>query len=388
MSQCSVDFFDTKLNFIYHDDIDTPGIDMDYLTPESSQIEVSQTNDIPVRSLVRIEGHDNFVGVVDDVNRGEGVTTISVKPFSMMFDQPVLFDCNWQYGGGSSPKPLEQTIADLIATYWLNSSDSSQNMPLDIHTTSTTTNWTFGLVGDRSDDDEATSANNHQCIVEFYDTILQNALTRYRVAIESEFDFAQMKIKVSIGVPIETQMIEADMEDVKVIEFTIGKLQSDLNKLEIWNEDNYTEKTYYYLHTDGTYDTNGTIDRITPVKTDVIAVQPERDSNNTITKAFSVVAKEQADQTFGDIQWRNYIELDVGNENSFDAINMRIGQLVNILHLGKTYETILTGKKLGDVITLVFGTIRVDLTKKNQLEASTQYTSAKSVTKNSSTSSQ
>lgn len=387
MSQCSVDFFDTKLNFIYHDDIDTPGIDLDYLTPESSRIEVSQTNDIPVRSLVRIEGHDNFVGVVDDVNRGEGKTTILVKPFSMIFDQPVLFDCNWQYGA-SSPKPLEQTIADLIKTYWLNSSDSLQNMPLDIYTTSSTTNWTFGLVGDKSDDDKATSANNHQCIVEFYDTILQNALTRYRVAIESEFDFVQMKIKVTIGVPSRTQIIEADMDDVEVVEFTIGKLQSDLNKLEIWNEDNYTEKKYYYLHTDGTYDTNGTINRITPVKANVIAVQPERDSNNTITKSFLTVAKEQADQTFGDIQWRNYIELNVGNDNSFDALNMRVGQLVQIIHLNKTYETILTGKKLGDLITLVFGTIRIDLTKKNQLEASTQYTSAKSVTKNSSTSSQ
>lgn len=386
MSQCSVDFFNTKLKFVYHDDIDTPSIDLDYLTPESSRIEVSQTNDIPVRSLVRIEGHDNFVGVVDDVNRGEGKTTIQVKPFSMIFDQPVLFDCNWQHGGASA-KSLEQTIADLLTSNWVNSSDNEQNMPLDIHTTSTTTDWTFGLVGDRSDDESATSANNHQCIVEFYDVILQNALMRYRVAIESRLDFVQMKIRIDIGVPTETKIIEADMEDISVADFTIGQLQSNLNKLEIWNKDNYTEKIYYYLHTDGTHDTDGTSNRITPVKSNVIAVSPERDGS-TVKKAFTVVAKKQADQTFGDIKWRNHIELDVGKVNSFDAYNMRIGQLVNIIHLGKSYETILTGKKLGDVITLVFGTIRVDLTKKNQLEASTQYTSAKSVTKNSSTSSQ
>lgn len=384
MSQCSVDFFDTKLNFIYHDDIDTPGIDMDYLAPESSQIEVGQTNDIPVRSLVRIEGHDNFVGIVDNVSRGEGETTVSIKPFSMLFDQPVLFDCNCQ-GNGSGSKSLEQTIADLITSYWINNQDDSQTMPIVVRTTSTTNDWTFGLVGDRSDDDSATSENNHQCVVEFYDAILQNALMRYRVAIESRFDFEQMQIIIDIGAPDNAKIIESDIDDVNVIEFTIGKLQSDLNKLEIWNEDNYTEKINYYLHTDGTYDTDGTIDRITPVKYNVISVQPERDGN-TIKKSFADVAQEQADQTFGDIQWRNYVELDVGSENVFDAANMRIGQLVNIYHLGQVYETILTGKKLGDVITLVFGTIRVDLTKKNQLEESTQYTSAKSVTKNSSTS--
>ena len=121
---------------------------------------------------------------------------------------------------------------------------------------------------------------------------------------------------------------------------------------------------------------------------EVISVGPERDSNNTVTKTFADAAKEQADQKFGDIKWKNYIELEVVKEEMFNAINMRIGQVVNIYYNGVTYATILTGKKLGNTITLIFGTIRVDLTKKLQLEASVEYTAAKSVTKNSSTSSQ
>lgn len=391
MSRCNVDFFDTKFNYLHHDSVETPGIDLDYLTPEASKFEIGRTDNVKVQSLVVIEDNNAYVAVVDSVSQGEGVTRVSIRPFLSIFDQSMLFDCNWQYtssGATASSKSLENTIADMITQYWINASDTYQNMPLQIYTTSQTANWSFGLVGDRADDDDATSSNNHQCIVEFYDAILQNALVRYRVAVEAELDLANKRIKITIGVPTETQIIEANLPNVIVGEFTIGKMEQDTNKLEIWNTDNYTDKTYYYLHTDGTYDTDGTTNRITPIKMEVISVGPERDSNNTVTKTFADAAKEQADQKFGDIKWKNYIELEVVKEEMFNAINMRIGQVVNIYYNGVTYATILTGKKLGNTITLIFGTIRVDLTKKLQLEASVEYTAAKSVTKNSSTSSQ
>ena len=396
MSRCNIDFFDTKLNYIYHDSVETPGIDLDYLTPESSSFEVSQTNLVTVRSLVRIEEHNNYLAVVESVNPGEGETTISIKPFLSIFDQPMLFDTNWQYKAATTDVPnpdntnaktLEDTIAYLINQYWIAASDTLQNMPLEVYTTSSTTNWSFGLVGDKADDESATSSNNHQCVVEFYDTILQNALIRYRVAVETVLDLADKTIKLYVGVSNATKYIETNLPEVDVIEFSIAKMESDTNKLEIWNSDNYTDIIYYYLHTDGTYDTDGTVNRITPIKMEVISCAPERDSNNTITKSFSDVAKEQADQRFGDIQWRNYIEMDVGVDNIFNANDMKIGQLAHISHLGKTYETILTGKKMGDILTLIFGTIRVDLTKKLQLEASVEYTTSKSIYKHSSTSS-
>lgn len=391
MSRCNIDFFNTKLEYAHHDSVETPGIDMDYLTPESSTFEIGQTDKVSVRYLARIEGHENYVAVVDSVRQGEGSTSISIKPFLSIFDQAMLFDTNWQYksdGPTSGSKTLENTIADLIQQYWINADDSLQNIPLQILTTSNTTNWSFGLVGDRADDEKATSTNNHFCVVEFYDAILQNALTRYRVSVIPELDIANRQIILTIGAPNESTFIEADLPDVEVVEFTIGKMESDINKMEIWNTENYTDKIYYYLHNDGTYNTDGTYERITPIKMEVIGCAPERDSDETITKSFADVAAEQAKQKFGDINWRNCIEIDVGVENMFDAINMRIGQLVTIQYKGNMYETILTGKKLGYVLTLIFGTIRVDLTKKLQLEASVEYTAAKSVTKNSSTSSQ
>ena len=394
MSRCNVDFFTTKFEYIYNDSIETPGIDFDYLTPEASTFDIGETSLVNVQNMAVFEDRTNYVAIVDKIKLGEGKTTVSVKPFLSMFDQSMLFNCNWQYNyNGSSwvatseSKTLENTIADLIKQYWINASDGLQNIPLQIYTTSSTSNWSFGLIGDRSDDDKATSANNHFCIVEFYDSILQNALIRYRVSVIPELDIANKRIKLVIGAPTGNGLIEADIPDVDVIDFTIGKLDSGTNKLEIWNEDNYTEKIYYYLHTNGSYDTNGSTNRITPIKMEVISSRPERNSSNTITKTFAVVAKNQADQKFGNLRWKNHIELDLDVGNIFDATNMRIGQKTTIIYQGKTYETILTGKKVSDVLTLIFGTIRVDLTKKLQLEASEKYTDTKSVTKNSSTSS-
>ena len=272
-------------------------------------------------------------------------------------------------------------IGDLIAQYWCNSSDTEQNMPLNITTYSSTTNWSFGLVGDKSDDENATSANNHQCVVEFYDTILQNAMMRYRVTVTAELDIGNKRVNLSIGVPSGTRIIEADLPEVEIVDFTIGKMEADLNKLEIWNDANYTDVIRYYLHEDGTYNTDGSTSRIKPVKMDVISVTPDNDHT------FASLAEEQAKQKFGDIKWKNYIELDVGNQSLMQADQLKIGQLATVKHSGQSYETLLTGKKVGDITTLIFGTIRVDLTKKTQLEASLEYTNSKSITKNSSDSS-
>ena len=386
MTRCNVEFYDHKLKYIYHDSTETIGIDLDYLTPEATTFTIGQTNSIPVKSYARFEDQDNYLAVVDRVNPEKGHTDITVKPFIMMFDQSVMFDIRWQYKAAtdqvpnpdnSNAKSLEQTIADLIKQYWIESGDEEQNLPLNIIITSQTTNWSFGFVGDED--------NGNFCIVEFYDGILQNALMRYRVAINTELDLVNNLINVSIGVPQETRVIETMFPEVNVIEFTIGKLDSDINKLEIWNSERYTEKEYYYLHNDGTYDTDSTKDRITPINMEVISCAPERDGD-TVTKSFADVAKEQAKQRFEDLRWKNYVELELGLHNIFNANTLKIGQIVQIVHLGKTYETILTGKIIGSVLTLIFGTIRSDLTKKTQLTASTVYTDSKSVAKYSNTS--
>jgi len=598
MSQCNVEFFNTKLEHVYHDEIELEDVDLDYLTPEASSFDISQPNNVAVRNLVRFSGLNNFVGVVDSVQQDEDFTTVSVKPFLMLFDQSILFDTNWQYAvdhfqltqdedvyknsagtrirsyyeynydddvfnlisqlpdGASSwdnvhpvrrhwyvymlgdrtdsegytyswtkdtevkqshtyyavndyadranpifervtatgnprrkmlyekskvyKKPLENRIKEIIQRYYDDpyDMDEEQKIPIEFELTSETRNWTFDIVPDEDNDPD-----NHHAIVEFYDTVLQNALMSYRVTVESEFDFANKAIKLTIGVPNteETKTtFEANLPGIGITDFTVGKMESDINKLEIWNNEAYDKTVwdeenqkwvykkessgasvinkkhvlYYYLKDNGDITDDKSNDkRIYPIKMEVISCGPEREFNqvdeedtstgegedkqpkpgvnpkdngwweqspsgsgycrtrdtevktvtskddkgcetesvkpyftSVITKPFSLVALEQAREKFANVRWQNHVELEM-LPSLFDAASMRVGSLTDIYYNGKMYSTILTGKKIGSTVTLIFGTIRVDYTKRTQLGNSVLFTKVKNVSKKSKTSS-
>ena len=58
----------------------------------------------------------------------------------------------------------------------------------------------------------------------------------------------------------------------------------------------------------------------------------------------------------------------MANENTtVKPNNIQLGQTALIIHNDSVYSSILTGKKISDNITLTFGTVRVDLTKKLKL---------------------
>ena len=572
MSLCSVDFFNTKLEFVYHDEVEITDFDLDYLTPEATQFDISQPNNVAIQNVVRFSGYNNFVGIVDSVQQDEGFTTVSVKPFMMLFDHAVLFDTDWQfdvdhyqrtqddsivsYGSGtyrsyytysyetdeftqveipqshsnihpnlkgwyvymrgdkidessgqvyhwtedrswknsktyyycddgsepgtyelhaasrvSNPrrtglyeitkkKSLEERIKELIYRYYINpySKDNEQKVPISFELSSETNYWTFDLVPDQDNDPD-----NHHAIVEFYDVVLQRSLTQYRVTVEPEIDFVNKCIKLTIGAPTDAKTFEADLPGISVKDLTIGKMESDINKLEIWNSEVYDtgiwdedsqnhwtwkdgvpnkkNVVYYYLHNSGDHDTDGTRDRITPIKMEVLSCAPEREFNqvdeeelsgspkdhgwweqsesgsgycrtrdtqvkqveqtdengcvtmvnktyyiSNIKKPFHTVAMVQAREKFSDIQHKNHVELEI-LPSMFDSANMRIGTKATIYYKGKSYDTILTGKKVGDTVTLIFGTIRIDYTKKTQLSNSSIYSNNKTVNKKSNTSS-
>lgn len=72
-----------------------------------------------------------------------------------------------------------------------------------------------------------------------------------------------------------------------------------------------------------------------------------------------------AESEFAKNSYNNYIELTVPQSDSMiNPQNMSIGQVVNIIHDGVSYNSILTGKEIsGGLVKLIFGTIRLDLTK-------------------------
>ena len=346
MTQYNIDFFDLNLNNVHHDVVSGINIDEDYLSPSETTIEIAKTDNVSNHDLVYIKGLIEFLGIVTKVSTKDYSTEISFKPFISLFDQDVLIDTDTQ-----GKTALETVIVNKITEYWISSSDSLQNIPtLQVSATSSTTNWGMNL---KSDQEE-----RHHCIVGFYSVIIAKALSKYGIAVNASLDFATKKIIVTVGkVNESTFYVDADLENVVIQTFSLKEPSSAINKLEVWNTDNFTQKTYYYLHPDGSYNTSNT-DRITPVVLGVTSASPSDD------KTFAQAASEAASSSLDGVEWTNLIELEMNaTDKLVNPLDMRFGQTVSVVHDDTAYASILTGKKLSETIVLVFGTVRHDLTK-------------------------
>lgn len=80
---------------------------------------------------------------------------------------------------------------------------------------------------------------------------------------------------------------------------------------------------------------------------------------------FNYILTAYANKTFKASKYSNNIEIVVEqNDSMIKPMEMKIGQVVNIIHDGVSYNSILTGKEIkGGLVKLIFGTIRLELTK-------------------------
>ncbi len=86
---------------------------------------------------------------------------------------------------------------------------------------------------------------------------------------------------------------------------------------------------------------------------------------NYARTASPIAAAALADEIFAKNKYTNLIELTVKKDDSMiNPLDMQIGQIVNIIRDGVSYSSILTGKEISKgIVKLIFGTIRLDLTK-------------------------
>jgi hypothetical protein len=72
-----------------------------------------------------------------------------------------------------------------------------------------------------------------------------------------------------------------------------------------------------------------------------------------------------AKKVFKTSKYKNLIELTIkADDTMINPMNLEIGQTVNIIHDGVSYNSILSGKEIkGGLVKLIFGTIRLELTK-------------------------
>lgn len=380
MKPFNVEIFNRQFELLAHTNVDDIKIDYDYLSPNESELEIRLTGfydtfaaeavihkggmlkalSIPeleglmdavgVGAYIRFQRDDmDIFGVITSMTTAEDalLTKIGIQPFpSAIFTTDILFDTNKQ-----GTVALETVIADLITASWINNADTLQNIPgLTVTTTSSTVSWGMNLKSD--------TEGMHHCIIDFYDVLIRRALEEYGIAIHTSVDFQNGAINLTIGKVVGTQTIEADLPNVFKRTFLINESSKNTNKLDVYNSANYTSTIIYYKHTDGTYNTTNN-KRLYPVVREVQAVDVEEGST------FAQAAASAAASVFGEVTYSNLIEIQCLYDDSLIMPKqLDIGSVVTVIHDGNAYSSIMTGYQLeNNVINLIFGSIRADLTK-------------------------
>lgn len=345
MKAYNVEFFDEELNYVTNTCSEDINYKEDYLDPERSRITIFTDTDVKTDYLLRVKAAGvEFIGRVSSTEqKDDGTTDITFRSLAEMLDTDVLITTADLTGN------LETFIGKILTDLYVDNPDEEMNIPLAITEKTSTSSWALDLF----DTDETSK------IVNLFDDIVIPAFGAYGIILNFGLDIPNAQITLSIGKNTAiTKYIEADLPNILDKSIIIQKAKKRINKVIVYNEEDYSENVTYYLHSDGTFDTTDT-DRITPVVYDLLTVSTS--SSGTFTDK----ALAKAQKTFDKNKYDNLIELSLINDDELLspwAVDM--GQIVNVISDGVSYSSILTGREMRDnVTTLIFGTIRQELTK-------------------------
>lgn len=349
-----VEFYDESLNLIHHDQIEYEEFTnkFDYLSLVENNISVSYSEQVQKRCFVRVKNnlYDDLFVVTSVDTAEDGMMTVYFKSLIALLDISINFDTRTQ--GNAS---LEGEIANVIRTRYIKNSDSYNNIPClnNPTTTSTTSTWGFNLKAD-------VEGGRYIALNSYYETIIPKALSKYRIVVNFIPDYATRKINITVGtISTAPKIIESELSNILAKNIIIRESSSDVNKLIVYDGASAAispSKITYYLHPDGTFDTSNT-NRISPV-IEVVKNVETKDST------LAAEAAAEALDVFGGIQYNNLIELTVLNDDEMvDPADLIIGQLVSVKYQGVNYDSILTGYERNSTTKLIFGTIRIELSK-------------------------
>ena len=351
MQPYNVEIFNRSFDLVQHYNIGSIEYSYDYLNPVENTIMIAFNAEVKKGDYIYIKNSENaYFGYISGIAVNEavqGFSEIKFRSFMTIFDANILFDTTLQHSATS----LEQMISDYITAYFINNADSEQNVEgLETQVISNTMDWGFHITSDQKDLDKA--------IINFMSSIIKRALTKYQVGLYVTPDFSSKKIKLEIGVKtLESFYIEADLPNVIEKSIIVNENTEDINKLIIYDQADLETNVIYYKHPDGSYDTTDD-DRMSPVIYSMTSVAGTEDN------PFADAAQDAADKQFDRDSYNNLIEITIQNDDALVMPeNLTIGQIVNVVSNGTSYGSIFTGVERGSTTKLIFGTIRMDLTK-------------------------
>ncbi len=351
MKPYNVEFFTQDFLMVGSTNVNEFTYKEDYLSADENEITVLSVKGIEKENYIRINrGEEEYVGVVTQVTYGtdqsKKLVSVSFKPLLELLNTDILFEVSRQLTG-----TLEGFIREKITEMFIENEDKAQNITgLSVKTVSATPDWYFHIT--------PKEAGGRYNIVNLMDSVIIPAMEKYGVLVKPVFDVQNRQIRMEIGKAArDVFTIEADLPNVIRKQITIKSLSSDVNKLVIYDAADYETKRTYFLHTDLSYDTKDK-DRITPVNCEITSVEVEEGHS------FESAASGEASNRFANLSYKNLIEITVMKKDALvHPEEMPYGQVVRIISEGKAYTSILTGREVSDTIKLIFGTVRLDLTK-------------------------
>ncbi len=337
-----IELFDRNFAFRSFSPLPQQDIEFDYLAMTRIGLDVppiaAEKGDY---AIISSGSEQIFCGVVDDVANNNSSTRLSLKPIQALFEAGVAART---IASGS----IEASLADALRDNFINSGDSLQNIPgLSIVTTTSTSG---SLLGDQP--------------LVFISDLIRTALSVYSVVMWVDLYPQEKEVRVTIGRVADHVTIEADLPAILDREIVLGDSYGQLNKLIVLDEADASRRAVYYLHADGTISDEDRL-RVTPVFFDTLIVRASDAAD------FAEQAYTQAYNALSPQQYDNMIELTAPISSKVFPAFLPIGARADVKHNGKTYKSILTGFVRGALnMTLVFGVVRVDLTKKLTLQSS------------------
>ncbi len=332
-------------DFAYRSSCQTDKIDwkMDYLAMDNSKIKLID--------ITAMEG--DYVLITGDAGKMEGIVVdcedkgteweLQAKPLLSVTDVEVHF-----YRDRLQDMSMEAWLAEILNETYRDSPDELQNIN--------------GFEAVYLSDTYGAKVDTEENIGSLYE-IIKEALVKYGITVDFILDANKKKLTASIQAKNHnTITLEADLPNILKKSFTF-KHDRTANKVTVYNALNETEYMDFYLLEDGSITTDHmAAGRITPVI--FKAVYVEHDVEKEQEETFAQKAEEKAASYMAEAVFNNLIELTVlGDDRLVNPKELEIGQRVRIIRENKAFETVLTGKIMGSTVKLIFGAVRMELTK-------------------------
>ena len=341
MKAYNLEVWDRNFKMVEHGEITQPQYSIDYLSYGKNNMERSVT-DASYGDYVRITGGLNeiYSGIINSIAGDNNKKKISYVDWMQLLDVDMYIDATLL-----KTSTLENFIAHYISETYINNSDKSQNIP--------------GMVVEILSATPNAALNFEDSICNFYDAVVVPAIKKYGVVVTFELNVDRKEIRVKIGKCIlGRKTIEADLPNCYIKNFVIKKTKKTVNKIIVYNEDDMTEKAEFYRTTEGVI-TSEDVNRIIPVEFQITIAKASGETT------FFDAAETKAKNLLEYAEYENLIELEFEMEDELvNPMEMRLGQETIIIHDDVQYSTYLTSIKMNDKITLIFGNIREELTKK------------------------